>query len=128
MESTPAADPSPARPDRGRSIMRLRPAARTLLIAGIAVALVAAVLLAVVLGLDAFNAAVYSMGGDKNINDATAEAQALRDQYAGVKAASIVGVIVGLVLLIGSLVVLYLSRPENGDDGEDLSFDELAGE
>jgi hypothetical protein len=25
-------------------------------------------------------------------------------------------------------VVLYLARPQNGDDGEDLSFDELAGE
>jgi preprotein translocase subunit SecG len=99
-----------------------------LLVLGIVVAVVSAVLLLVVLGLDAFTATVYSVGG-KSIDDPTAEAAALRDQYLGAKIASIVGLIVGGVFLVGSLLVMYFNRSRsNGDEGDDLSFDELAGE
>lgn len=121
METTPA-DASPA--DHQGLSRFVRP----ILIVGIVLAAVSAVLLFVVLGLDAFTATVYSVGG-KNINDPTAEAQALRDQYLGAKIAAIVGLVIGGVFLVGSLIVMYVNRARsNGDDGDDLSFDELAGE
>ncbi|MEA5453355.1 hypothetical protein SPF06_01345 [Sinomonas sp. JGH33] len=103
--------------------------ARPALIAGIVLVVLAAVLLVVVIGLDAFTATVYSVGG-KSINDQTAEAQALRDQYLGSKILAIIGLVIGGLALVGSLVVMYLHRGRgNGnDDGDDLSFDELAGE
>lgn len=101
---------------------------RPILIVGIVFAVVSGILLAVVLGLDAFTAAVYSVGG-KSIDDPTPEAQALRDQYVGTKIAAIIGLVVGGVLLVGSLVIMYVNRGRSrGDDGDDLSFDELAGE
>ena len=122
METTPA-DASPAADHWGISRYT-----RPLLILGIVLATVSAVLLFIVIGLDAFTATVYSVGG-KSINDATPEAEALRDQYLGARIAAIVGLVIGGVLLIGSLVVMYLNRSrQNGDDGDDLSFDELAGE
>lgn len=122
METTPAdASPTASHGDFSRFT-------RPLLLLGIVVAVVSAVLLLVVLGLDAFTATVYSVGG-KSIDDPTAEAAALRDQYLGAKIASIVGLIVGGVCLVGSLLVMYFTRSRsNGDDGDDLSFDELAGE
>ncbi|KHL05001.1 hypothetical protein [Sinomonas humi] len=121
METTPA-DASPTANHRGLSRF-----VRPLLILGIVLAAVSAVLLFIVLGLDAFTATVYSVGG-KSINDPTPEAEALRDQYLGAKIAAIVGLVIGGVLLVGSLVVMYLNRSRNGDDGDDLSFEELAGE
>lgn len=122
METTPA-DASPATNHGGLSRY-----VRPLLILGIVLAAVSAVLLFIVLGLDAFTATVYSVGG-KSINDPTPEAEALRDQYLGARIAAITGLVIGGVLLIGSLVVMYLNRGrQNGDDGDDLSFEELAGE
>ncbi|GAB4099984.1 hypothetical protein GCM10028789_21480 [Sinomonas halotolerans] len=100
---------------------------RPALIVGIVLASISAVLLAVVLGLDAFTAGVYSMGG-KDISDPTEEAAALRDQYAGAKAAAIVGLVLGGLAVVGSVVALYLTRGRVADDDEGgLSFDELAG-
>ncbi|MCH6469428.1 hypothetical protein [Sinomonas terrae] len=122
METTPA-DASPAANHRGLSRF-----VRPLLILGIVLAAVSAILLFIVLGLDAFTATVYSVGG-KSINDATPEAEALRDQYLGAKIAAIVGLVIGGILLIGSLIVMYVNRGRsNGDDGDDLSFEDLAGE
>lgn len=109
-------------------VAHLRPIARPVLIAGIVVTVVAAVLLIVVMGLDAFNATVYSVGG-KSISDSTAEAQSLRDQFLGAKVSAIVGLIVGGVALVASILVMYLTRGlAKEDDGEDLGYDELAGE
>jgi uncharacterized membrane protein YbjE (DUF340 family) len=98
------------------------------LIAGIVITVVAAVLLVVVMGLDAFNATVYSVGG-KNISDATDEAQSLRDQFLGVKIGAIIGLVVGGLALIASIAVMYATRGLDADDeGDDLGYDELAGE
>ena len=121
METTPAA--SPTAHDGGFSRFT-----RPVLIAGIVLAVVCGILLAVVLGLDAFTAAVYSVGG-KSIDDPTPEAAALRDQYLGAKIAAIIGLAVGGVFLVGSLVVMYFNRTRSsGEDGDDLSFDELTGD
>ncbi|WP_422933828.1 hypothetical protein [Sinomonas sp. P47F7] len=120
METTPAASPTAHNGGSSRAI-------RTVLIVGIVLAVVCAILLAVVLGLEAFTSAVYSVGG-KSIDDPTPEAAALRDQYLGAKIAAIVGLVVGGVFLIGPLVVMYLNRGRSGEDGDGLSFDELAGE
>jgi ABC-type spermidine/putrescine transport system permease subunit II len=96
-------------------------------ITGTVVAIVSGILLIVVLGLDGFTAAVYSVGG-KDIKDPTAEAQALREQYAGAKTASIVGLVVGLVVLAAGAVLVYFTRGQETDDDEDLGYDDLAGE
>ncbi|MDQ4501941.1 hypothetical protein [Sinomonas sp. ASV322] len=123
METTPA-DASPGAGNGG-----LDRIARPVLIVGIVLVALCAVLLIVVIGLDAFTATVYSVGG-KSINDQTPEAQALRDQYLGAKIFAIVGLVVGGLALVGSVAVMYLhrGRGKGNDDGDDLSFDELAGE
>ena len=122
METTPAVPPSAHRPD---GLGRL---ARPVLVVGLVVAVVSGLLLAVVLGLDAFTAAVYSVGG-KSISDPTPEAAALRDQYAGAKVAAIVGLVLGGIALVGASVAMYVTRGRDADDdGGGLSFDELAGE
>lgn len=128
METSPSVDPVPARPEQAGLVARLRPYARSVLIGGIVVTVVAGVLLLVVMGLDAFNATVYSVGG-KSINDVTPEAQNLRDQFLGAKVSAIVGLIVGGVALVASIAVMYITRGLAFDDeGEDLGYDELAGE
>jgi hypothetical protein len=128
METSPSVDPVPARPEPAGLLTRLRPYARPVLIAGIVITVVAAVLLVVVMGLDAFNATVYSVGG-KNISDATAEAQSLRDQFLGAKIGAIIGLVVGGVALIASIAVMYATRGlDTDDEGDDLGYDELAGE
>jgi hypothetical protein len=128
METSPSVDPVPARPERTGAVARLRPYARPVLIGGIAVTVIAGVLLVVVLGLDAFNATVYSVGG-KNISDSTPEAQSLRDQFAGAKIGAIIGLVVGVVALVASVAVMYATRGlDADDDGDDLGYDELAGE
>ncbi|GAB3282434.1 hypothetical protein GCM10027449_24400 [Sinomonas notoginsengisoli] len=127
METSPSVDPVPARPERTGVAVRLRPIARPVLIGGIVVTVIAALLLLVVMGLDAFNATVYSVGG-KSIADPTPEAQSLRDQFLGAKMAAIAGLIVGGVALVASILVMYLTRGLAEDDGEDLGYDELAGE
>ena len=122
METTPAVPPSAHRPD---GLGRL---ARPVLVVGLVVAVVSGLLLAVVLGLDAFTAAVYSVGG-KSISDPTPEAAALRDQYAGAKVAAVVGLVLGGIALVGASVAMYVTRGRDADDdGGGLSFDELAGE
>ncbi|WP_460990712.1 hypothetical protein [Sinomonas soli] len=127
METSRSVDPVPARPDAG-PLARLRPYARPVLIAGIVITVVAAVLLVVVMGLDAFNATVYSVGG-KNISDATPEAQSLRDQFLGAKIGSIIGLVVGGVALVASIAVMYATRGLDADEeDDDLGYDELAGE
>ena len=122
METTPTVPPSA---HHGRGFAQL---ARPVLIVGIVVVVVSGLLLAVVLGLDAFTATVYSVGG-KSIADPTPEAAALRDQYAGAKAAGIVGLVLGGIALAGAAVAVYMTRGRDADDdGNGLSFDELAGE
>ncbi|MGT2461342.1 hypothetical protein [Sinomonas atrocyanea] len=129
METSPSVDPVPARPEPAGLLTRLRPYARPVLIAGIVITVVAAVLLVVVMALDAFNATVYSVGG-KNISDATDEARSLRDQFLGAKIGAIVALVVGGVALVVSIAVMYATRglDADDDDGDDLGYDELAGE
>lgn len=128
METSPSVDPVPARPEPAGAVARLRPYARPVLIAGIVITVVAAVLLVVVIGLDAFNATVYSVGG-KNISDSTPEAQSLRDQFLGAKIGAIVALIVGGLALVASIAVMYATRGmDTEDEGEDLGYDDLAGE
>ena len=122
METIPTVPP-PAH--RGGGLARL---ARPALIVGLVVVVVSGLLLAVVLGLDAFTATVYSVGG-KSITDPTAEAAALRDQYAGAKAAAITGLVVGGIALAAAAVAVYLTRGrDTDDDGTGLSFEELTGD
>ncbi|GHG46758.1 hypothetical protein GCM10012320_12990 [Sinomonas cellulolyticus] len=128
METTPGAEPVPARKEPAGGARRLRLYARPVLIGGIVLAVVGAVLLLVVTGLDAFNATVYSVGG-KSISDATAEAQSLRDQFQGARAIGLAVLIVGAVAIVGSAIALYATRSLVAeDDGDDLGYDELAGE
>lgn len=122
METIPTVPP-PAH--RGGGLAAI---ARPALIVGIVIVVVSGLLLAVVLGLDAFTAAVYSVGG-KSIGDPTPEAAALRDQYAGAKVGAIIGLVLGGIALIGAGVAVYATRRrETDDDDGGLSFDELRGE
>ena len=122
METTPTVPPSA---HGGRGLAQL---ARPVLIVGVVVVVVAGLLFAVVLGLDAFTATVYSVGG-KSISDPTPEAAALRDQYAGAKVAAIIGLVLGAIAVVGGAVAMYATRGRDADDdGGGLSFDELTGE
>ncbi|WP_077489932.1 hypothetical protein [Sinomonas mesophila] len=122
METTPTV-PQPAHRPGGFAHL-----ARPALVVGLVIVVISGLLLAVVLGLDAFTATVYSVGG-KSISDPTPEAAALRDQYAGAKVAAIVGLVLGGVALVGAAVAMYATRGQDAeDDGGGLSFDELAGE
>lgn len=128
METTPGVDPVPARKAPAVRGVHLRQYARPALIGGIVLVVVGAVLLLVVMGLDTFNATVYSVGG-KSIGDATAEAESLRDQFVGAKVVALIALIVGGVAVVASVAALYVTRGLVAeDDGEDLGYDELAGE
>ncbi len=59
--------------------------ARPALIAGAVIAVVCVALLVIIFFLDSFNATVYSVGG-KDVQDATDEAKAIRENYAGARA------------------------------------------
>ena len=69
--------------------------ARPALIAGGVIAVVCAALLVIIFFLDSFNATVYSVGG-KDVTDATDEAKAIRESYAGARAGGIVFLVLGL--------------------------------
>lgn len=105
--------------------------ARPALIAGILIAVVCIALLVIVFFLDSFNATVYSVNG-KNIQDATEEAREIRDTYAGARLGAIIGLAISAVVALAAGVVLYLNRgsapAKNNDDGEDVDFEDLAGD
>ena len=100
------------------------------MIAGAVVAVVCIVLLVIIFLLDSFNATVYSVGG-KNISDATDEARQIRELYSGAHVGGVVFLIVSLLVAAASAVVLFLQRKNapaaDGEDDEDLGFDDLAG-
>jgi uncharacterized membrane protein len=136
MEDNPVRQPddangSPSTPDNGPFAGNLAKYARPALIVGSLIAVVCIALLIIIFFLDSFNAATYSMTG-KSVQDATDEARDIRDTYTGARIGAIVGLVVFGVVALASGVVLYLNRgtaAEKGyDDGEDVDFDDLAGQ
>ena len=106
--------------------------ARPALIAGAVIAVVCIALLVIIFFLDSFNATVYSVGG-KNVQDATDEARAIRDTYAAARLGGIIFLIAGVLLAAAGAVLMYRHRNDAGqdrdeDDGEDVDFEDLAGE
>lgn len=101
--------------------------ARPVLIAGATVAVVCVALLAIIFMLDAFNATVYSVGGN-SIQDDTQEAKDIRGLYTGARIGSIAVLVVSLLAAAAAAVVLYRGRGEGAgeDDGdEDVDFEDL---
>ncbi|GKV71512.1 MULTISPECIES: hypothetical protein [Pseudarthrobacter] len=100
--------------------------ARPALIASAVVAVVCIALLVIIFFLDAFNATVYSVGGN-SIQDDTQEAQDIRGLYAGARAGSIFILVVSLMTAAAAAVALYRGRnsAEEGDGGEDVDFEDL---
>ena len=102
--------------------------ARPALIAGGIIALVSVALLVIIFFLDSFNATVYSVGG-QDVQDATDQAKAIRENYAGVRAGGIVFLVLGVALAAAGGLVLYRHRneagSEEGDNGEDVDFEDL---
>ncbi|KRE80335.1 hypothetical protein ASG71_06615 [Arthrobacter sp. Soil763] len=111
----------------GRAAARF---ARPALIAGSVVAVVCVALLVIIFFLDSFNATVYSVGG-KNVADATDEARSIRDTYAAARTGGIIFLILGAAAAVAGGAVLYRTRATAGrsgdDDGDDVDFDDLAG-
>ena len=106
--------------------------ARPALIAGAVIAVVCIALLVIIFFLDSFNATVYSVGG-KNVQDATDEARAIRDTYAAARLGGIIFLITGVLLAAAGAVLMYLHRNDEGqdtdeDDGQDVDFEDLAGQ
>lgn len=104
--------------------------ARPALIAGGVIAVVCVALLVIIFLLDSFNATVYSVGG-VDIQDATDEAKAIRENYAGVRTGGVVFLVLGTALAAAGGLVLYRHRNEagsdDGDNGEDVGFEDLGG-
>ena len=104
--------------------------ARPALIAGGVIAVVCVALLVIIFFLDSFNATVYSVGG-LDVQDATDEATAIRENYAGARAGGIVFLVLGVALAAAGGLVLYRHRNEagtdDGDNGEDVDFEDLGG-
>jgi ABC-type Fe3+ transport system permease subunit len=100
--------------------------ARPALIASAVVAVVCIALLVIIFFLDAFNATVYSVGGN-DIGDDTQEAQDIRWLYAGARAGSIVFLVASLMVAAAAAVLLYRGRNSAGeaDGGEDVDFEDL---
>jgi ABC-type phosphate transport system permease subunit len=100
--------------------------ARPALIASAVVAVVCIALLVIIFFLDAFNATVYSVGGN-DIGDDTQEAQDIRGLYAGARAGSIVFLVASLMVAAAAAVLLYRGRNSAGeaDGGEDVDFEDL---
>lgn len=101
--------------------------ARPALIASATVAVICVALLVIIFLLDAFNATVYSVGGN-SIQDDTQEARDIRGLYAGARVGGIVVLVVSLLLAALAAVVLYRGRNQGtgGDDGdEDVDFEDL---
>ena len=115
-----------------RSPQGLARYARPALIAGAMIAVVCIALLVIIFFLDSFNATVYSVGG-KNVQDATDEARAIRDTYAAARLGGIIVLIAGTLLAAAGAVLMYRHRNDEGqdtdaDDGEDVDFEDLAGQ
>ena len=129
MEDSAGAQPSEQPRSTNPDLVRF---ARPALIAGAAVAVVCIALLVIIFFLDTFNATVYSVGG-KNIQDATDEARDIRGLYTGARIGGIILLVISLLAAVGGAVVLYLKRGTGledgteGDDDEDVDFDDLAG-
>jgi len=104
--------------------------ARPALIAGGIIAVVCVALLVIIFLLDSFNATVYSVGG-RDVTDGTAEARAIRDNYAAARAGGIAFLAIGAALAAAGALVLYRHRNEAGSDdadtGEDVDFEDLGG-
>ena len=104
--------------------------ARPALIAGGIIAVVCVALLVIIFFLDSFNATVYSVGG-VDVQDATDEAKAIRENYAGARAGGMVFLALGVALAAAGGLVLYRHRNEagsdDGDNGEDVDFEDLGG-
>lgn len=101
--------------------------ARPALIAGALVAVVCIALLVIVFFLDAFNATVYSVGGN-DIAEDTQEARDIRGLYDGARAGSIALLVASLLTAAAAGAVLYRGRGSvagGGDSGEDVDFDDL---
>lgn len=115
-----------ARPARQGFARYARPA----LVAGAIIAVVSVALLVIIFFLDSFNATVYSVGG-VDVADATDEAKAIRENYAGARAGGIVFLAAGIALAAAGAVVLYRHRDEraagDAEDGEDVDFEDLGG-
>ena len=106
--------------------------ARPALIAGAVIAVVCVALLVIIFFLDSFNATVYSVGG-KNVQDATDEARAIRDTYAAARLGGIIFLVTGMLLAAAGAVLVYRHRNDEGqdtdeDDGQDVDFEDLAGQ
>ncbi len=105
---------------------------RPALIAGAVIAVVCIALLVIIFFLDSFNATVYSVGG-KNVQDATDEARAIRDTYAAARLGGIIFLVTGVLLAAAGAVLVYRHRNDEGqdtddDDGQDVDFEDLAGQ
>ncbi|MDN4642671.1 hypothetical protein [Arthrobacter sp. PsM3] len=104
--------------------------ARPALVAGGIIVVVCAALLVIIFLLDSFNATVYSVGG-KSVTDATEEAKAIRENYAGVRAGGIAFLVMGAVVAVAGALVIYRHRndagADDGDTGEDVDFEDLGG-
>ena len=101
--------------------------ARPVLIAAVTVAVVCVALLVIIFMLDAFNATVYSVGGN-SVQDDTQEAKDIRGLYAGARAGSIAVLVASLLAAAVAAVVLYRGRggTAGDDDGdEDVDFEDL---
>ncbi|SDL52378.1 hypothetical protein [Arthrobacter sp. ok362] len=115
-----------------RSPQGLARYARPALIAGAVIAVVCIALLVIIFFLDSFNATVYSVGGN-NVQDATDEARAIRDTYAAARLGGIIFLMAGILLAAAGTVLMYRHRNDEGqdtdeDDGQDVDFEDLAGE
>lgn len=104
--------------------------ARPALIAGGIIAVVCVALLVIIFFLDSFNATVYSVGG-QDVQDATDQAKSIRENYSGVRAGGIIFLALGVALAAAGGLVLYRHRNEagsdDGDNGEDVDFEDLGG-
>jgi hypothetical protein len=106
--------------------------ARPALIAGAVIAVVCVALLVIIFFLDSFNATVYSVGG-KSVQDATDEARAIRETYATARLGGIIFLVVGILLAAAGGLLVYRHRNDAGpdqdaEDGEDVDFEDLAGQ
>lgn len=84
-------------------------------------------LLVIIFFLDAFNATVYSVGGN-DIQDDTQEAQDIRGLYTGARVGSTVFLVVSLLTAAAAAVLLFRARNQgslDGDGDEDVDFDDL---
>jgi hypothetical protein len=128
-QDTPGQDISGQERQRPHGLARY---AKPALIAGAVIAVVCIALLVIIFFLDSFNATVYSVDG-KSVHDATDEARAIRDTYAAARLGGIIFLIAGVLLAAAGAVLIVRHRNDAGRDrdedaGEDVDFEDLAGE